>query len=387
MSKKKIRFLLLSAVALITLLISVSCTSIRTVGFTEWDIHTEAQAAYLAAEDFTKPHEYGARGAEEMSRPVSPVFEWSCPTKISDAAASFELLISEEPDMGSPVSYMIPAGETSFTVSDGGMNLKVNTVYYWKVRAILNDGRVEESSVRKFSTTGGIRNIDVDGVTNFRDLGGYATPDGGVVRQGLIYRSGRFDMNYTTRAKVTEEGIVQASRLGIATDIDLRGDKQTDTSGTIYANGFPVDGSQPMYSPLGPDVNYVLIPRVWDKLMLDRSEGASMIREVFDVLCDADNYPVVFHCSIGTDRTGLVAFMIGCALGLSDDNLTRDYLFSNFGAIGSPRLISDFRMSISAVEKHYEGETLSEKGIAYLLDHGVTESQIETVRSIMIECY
>ena len=110
-----------------------------------------------------------------------------------------------------------------------------------------------------------------------------------------------------------------------------------------------------------------------------------MMREVFDVLCDESNYPVVFHCSIGTDRTGAVAFLIDCVLGLSDADITRDYLYSNFGNIGSPRLLANFQLSFNSVLKNYEGDTYAEKGVRYLLDKGVTQEQIDKVRSILIE--
>ena len=378
--------ILFAAIPALLLILTVSCaTAIKPVTFESWDIHTEAQRQWLDADDYTKPHLYGAKGAVEMSLPVSPTFEWKYSGISAKDVAYATLAIGEEPSLDGADVYEIPAGQKSFTVADGAMNLKVNTTYYWQITAVLADGTSLSSPIEQFTTDGGIRNISVDGVTNFRDMGGYTTSDGGTVRQGLIYRSGRFNVKYRTKLEITDKGLEQIRRLGIVTDIDLRGDKSENLTPVVYANGYPVDGSVGMVSPLGEDVNYVFIPREWDSTLLNGENGASMIREVFEVLSDEANYPVVFHCSIGTDRTGVTAFLIGCALGLSDDDLMRDYFFSNFGNISTSRLLSNFQAAIYVVSKYHEGSTYAEKGVDYLLKNGVTQEQIDALRSIMIE--
>ncbi|MBO4263006.1 MAG: tyrosine-protein phosphatase [Clostridia bacterium] len=48
------------------------------------------------------------------------------------------------------------------------------------------------SSTACFTTSAdGPRNVCVDGITNFRDLGGYKTEQGKHIKQGLIYRCAR----------------------------------------------------------------------------------------------------------------------------------------------------------------------------------------------------
>ena len=209
--------------------------------------------------------------------------------------------------------------------------------------------------------------------------------DGGTVRQGLLYRSGRFNRKYEKSLMISELGLSQVRELGIKTDINLRGDKDTVNGISVYANGYAADGSETMVSPLGEDVNYAFIGRIWDTSLLAAPAGATMMKEIFDVLCDESSYPVVFHCSIGTDRTGAAAFLIDCALGLSDEDIVRNYLFSNFGDIGSPRLLANFSLATSSVLKSYDGATYAEKGVNYLLDKGITQQQIDKLRSILIE--
>ena len=42
---------------------------------------------------------------------------------------------------------------------------------------------------------------------------------------------------------------------------------------------------------------------------------------------------LLLHCSIGTDRTGVICFLINALLGVSEEDLYKDYLFSMFGMI------------------------------------------------------
>ena len=40
---------------------------------------------------------------------------------------------------------------------------------------------------------------------------------------------------------------------------------------------------------------------------------------------DPANHPMVFHCTAGKDRTGLMAMLLLGALGVADDEIARDY--------------------------------------------------------------
>ena len=62
------------------------------------------------------------------------------------------------------------------------------------------------------------RILEVDGVVNFRDIGGYHTADGHRVRTGLIYRSGAL-------GGITEKGMATLQGLGIKLVCDLRSDE------------------------------------------------------------------------------------------------------------------------------------------------------------------
>ncbi|KAL9006708.1 MAG: hypothetical protein Q9188_000582 [Gyalolechia gomerana] len=59
---------------------------------------------------------------------------------------------------------------------------------------------------------------------------------------------------------------------------------------------------------------------------IDSSGGE--LKQIFDVLADAENYPLFFHCTSGKDRTGLLAFLILLVLDVPLDVISVDYMAS-----------------------------------------------------------
>ena len=95
---------------------------------------------------------------------------------------------------------------------------------------------------------------------------------------------------------------------------------------------------------------------------------------MFLALTDLSNLPAIFHCDIGTDRTGACAFLLGALLGKSEKDLYIDYLFSNFGNIGSSRSLDSLNEKITDLYS-YEGNSLQEKTINYLVDIGIKRNK------------
>ena len=54
------------------------------------------------------------------------------------------------------------------------------------------------------------------------------------------------------------------------------------------------------------------------------------IAELFKVLADKNNYPMIIHCAGGSDRTGMMAYLINALCGVEEKNLYQDYSFTNF---------------------------------------------------------
>ncbi len=348
--------------ALMMLLPAAACGDTVFLGITPAEpvrIHTELQEEYLQG----KPSAAAkfADGTAELSWPEDVTLVWN------DLAGVTGLLLSTKEDFSDAVTY--PASGESVTMT----NLKLDTTYYWKVT-----GDFGESGVSAFRTQSGkVRNLRVDGVTNVRDLGGYPTVDGRVIRQGLLFRSGRLNQDDAAEVvpEITEDGIrTMTEELGIRTEIDLRWAEDGETGGLTG-------------SVLGEGVNYINIPMLYSFEKEDSvAFNADAIRTLFAVLADESNYPILFHCSVGTDRTGMIGYLVNGLCGVEKDDLTRDYMFSDFGNIGWARNAASLTRAVYVVNiNKCEGETLAEKIRNRLLGIGIPEEQLDAVVGILCE--
>lgn len=332
------------------------------------EIHTELQRSYLAG-DYNDILTY-AKGDKELSRPVPLTLSWVAEPKNSgDEISSYVFEYATKEDFSDAMRYT--TAEPSYDI----INLAVGTEYYWRVTAKLESGGSAISPISTFTTADkGPRNLYIDGVTNVRDLGGWATSDGGRVKQGLIYRCGRLNKSETEtpEIEITEEGVwTMLSSLGVRTEIDLRmKDKHNHESGGITS------------SPLGETVSYRNVELEWsnENYLLNNLDS---VKEFFEILSDEASYPLIFHCNIGTDRTGMFAFLINGLLGVSENDLYRDYLFSNFANIGGARGLSNIENNYLKTVQAAEGETLSEKIRNCLIECGVPAAQLDAVVNIL----
>lgn len=321
-------------------------------------LHTKKQYSYL-----NKPFALmyiSATGKKELSKPESVTLNWVYTD--DEPAEKCTVTVSENENMLNPTIYEVTGDSLVLT------NLKIATTYYWTVDA---DGA--NSAVYNFTTSADApRNISVDGVANVRDLGGWETESGTRTKQGLIYRCGRLNESSadTVNIEITEDGKnVMLGQLGIKSEIDLRKTEGNEVGGITS-------------SPLGDTVTYYSCPMEWDGDML--YDNKEQVLRVFSILADENNYPVIYHCNIGTDRTGMISFLVNALLGVPEDDLIRDYMFSNNANIGGTRKASQMKNSgyYKAVAAA-QGSSLSEKTYNCLVDLGVPLDQLDKVIEIL----
>jgi len=336
---------------------SGSGISLTDVG--EVSLVNDDMAAYMA-DDVTRTSRYAA-GTAELSKPKAVSLSWT-----AKDATSFEVKVGEKEDLSD--AWVFTATESALDV----YNLKVGTTYYWAVTATKADGSTVASETGSFTTAADMpRAIYCDGITNMRDLGGWTTEDGKTVKQGMLYRSGRFNSNKTevVTPEITAAGLETMKMLGIKTELDLR-EAENNEIGCLTES--LIEGAQ-----------YVNIPMIGE-LNKTRSNNDDEMLQVFELLGDKNNYPLVFHCSIGTDRTGYLSYVINALLGVPEESLQRDYLLSNFGQIGGSRNIARIKSDYIDYINGFDGATLAEKAENFLLDLGVKPEQIATVREVML---
>lgn len=241
--------------------------------------------------------------------------------------------------------------------------------YYYQIVAHYEDKTVK-SKIFDFETEALPRTISIDGVSNTRDIGGYYTADGKYrVKQGMVYRGAQL------------EGITEAgkndflTKYGINTELDIKG-----TSA----------------SPLGDSINFISVNGPW---YADSSTGidtsnesyrAALLTEI-KTFANPENYPIYFHCQIGRDRTGTLAFLINALLGVEKSNLYLDYELSFLSASGCTGIAPSYFMDsplkdlYNCINSYSTEGTLADKTELFMLDLGVTADEIASIREIMLE--
>ena len=181
----------------------------------------------------------------------------------------------------------------------------------------------------------------LEGVVNFRDVGGHATADGATVRRGLIYRAAHF-------AGATDADLAELDRRAARVIIDHRGPGDHDADSH---NRMP-EGAQwvsiTMFDPAGAnDIRTMLSTGTPDEIEAAFGGGRAhlaMERGAVDLVTRPDRLagyglmlrtlvdattPAVIHCSAGKDRTGWGASLILLALGVPEHTVIEHYLESN----------------------------------------------------------
>ena len=299
-------------------------------------------------------------------------------------------------------------------------SLEIATEWEWTVSA------GSDKLVSRFKTEDRLpRLVRMTGSNNCRDIGGRRGLDGRRIRQGLVYRTAGLNSNapveyYTTeeileldkrgelkkmghtgralhrklkngeklsphakknqlvkrkrfapgKRRFTDEEVARILKVyGIRSDIDLRSDDEC----------YGMTGS-----PLGPTVtwfhySYSAYTGAFSE------KGMAVTKQVFDVFMDDKNYPIVFHCIGGADRTGTVAMLLEALLGVPEEELWRDYLTTGFvGVVSDPPHKKRFGDTIAKL-KEFPGNTLADKAEAYFLKLGFTKDDVRRLRKRLLE--
>ncbi|MBP5233798.1 MAG: tyrosine-protein phosphatase [Planctomycetes bacterium] len=157
--------------------------------------------------------------------------------------------------------------------------------------------------------------------------------------------------------------------LGIKSDIDLRSKGEC-----MHMTG----------SPLGERVKWFHYSSSAYEGMASE-HGRKAFAKVFRVFLDEENYPIVFHCIAGQDRTGAVAFIVNGLLGVSEEELYRDWEATGFWN-RDVNLCHERRFDkLVAVFNAYPGANLNAKIEQYVLSLGFTAADIAHLRDILLE--
>lgn len=165
------------------------------------------------------------------------------------------------------------------------------------------------------------RHIAIPGTCNVRDLGGYPADQGQTQWRRLLRADSLSEMD--------EAGKRQLLNAGLATVIDLRQASEAARAPDPFTSQDPVvqhripvfEGIIPKSWPAGAadtDMLFVLYTKALEAC------GAAFA-QVLTTISRADPGLVLFHCSAGKDRTGLVAGLLLALAGVEKQVIVQDY--------------------------------------------------------------
>lgn len=169
------------------------------------------------------------------------------------------------------------------------------------------------------------RHLKFDFAYNLRDLGGYQTQDGRIVAWRRLFRSGQL------RHKTVEDLSRLQQATGLASVLDLRSSMEIrqETVGLLSEAGIryhnvpfitdddekPADDLFSRFSNIGQF--YVL----WSEY----KEFGNRVVKALELIAEPENHPLLFHCTIGKDRTGILSAIVLSVLGVNDEDIIEEY--------------------------------------------------------------
>ncbi|EIE79358.1 hypothetical protein RO3G_04063 [Rhizopus delemar RA 99-880] len=180
--------------------------------------------------------------------------------------------------------------------------------------------------------------IDVEGVKNFRDIGGWPIKDGnGYIRERIVFRCGHL-------VDITPKGIEVLKRLNVIAAFDFRSEPEIERQGVMP----PIDGLTHYPSAMFTKADYSPealatrwkgyfegpygFPKVYAVIL---EKGASQYRKIFLHLIEnhstTSTKSIIVHCTAGKDRTGIFGMLLLGLCGVDDEIIANEYALSNLG--------------------------------------------------------
>ena len=221
---------------------------------------------------------------------------------------NLNVYLYENGQKGSQVTYVTSTGGKIYNMIPG-------VTYLW-------ESATDATKYGVVTATGSRRTLKTS-IRNLRDLGGLAASNSdvsGTIDYGRLYRGAQI---------ATSQGVTDLNKLGVTREVDLRqnGDGIQSYKLDNYDTGIKTSYNDIIIT------NYIINPAVTDYIKTayptNYRNVKSAMREIMKkVVFNHDS--IFFHCTIGTDRTGTIAYFLEGLLGVSEEDRLRDYEMTYF---------------------------------------------------------
>lgn len=199
------------------------------------------------------------------------------------------------------------------------------------------------------SIVAGYRILPIQGMYNFRDLGGFLNKHGKSVKWGKLFRGDQL-------SNMKEGGIEYLEALHLKSIVDFRGefeyreypnpiDESKTTqyhfipdgqiaafAGSLQNNEMPSQSNQIEMArqQVAIDPDYAHKSMVGQQVQFVNNEGSiAAYSQMLKLMAKGDAAPLFFHCKGGKDRTGYGAMLLLSLLEVDEETIMVDYLLTN----------------------------------------------------------
>ena len=175
-----------------------------------------------------------------------------------------------------------------------------------------------------------IKNIELETKQNIRDFSYIINKNNQTIKAYSIIRSNNINNFSRKDLELLKE------KYNIKTILDLRNKKEVENNPSIinkikYYNIPLFEKKRKKKRIDSNNQNISRVPNIYETYMemIESKEAKKQLKKILKVIMNPKNSNVLFHCTYGKDRTGVISLLILSMLDVDIKDIKEDYLYSN----------------------------------------------------------
>lgn len=167
----------------------------------------------------------------------------------------------------------------------------------------------------------------------YRDLGGIKNKEGKIIKKNYLLRSANLSrINSRTLHRLEKDHLYKI--IDLRTDEEISEKPNKIIAGVQYIQ-LPIFNEKTVGITREKDIEIKeMLHALPDlaglyKSMVTNEYSVAQLKQIMHEIIDSNGYPVLFHCSAGKDRTGIVSLLLLSILDVSEDKIIKDYLYDS----------------------------------------------------------
>jgi len=162
--------------------------------------------------------------------------------------------------------------------------------------------------------------LPLQGTANTRDLGGYATKDGHVTKWHVFLRSDDLaELTAADKIFLKDYGLKTIIDLRSAPELHYRPNPYRSVSAYHYHNISLFENASPQMLATAPKD---ILKGMYREMLVDHQE---QIKAIFEIIANAEEGTILFHCAAGKDRTGVIAMLLMGLVKVPNRDIVSNY--------------------------------------------------------------